>query len=120
MRLNLETIMGLSLRYQGKRGITKVSLQQPKEDQHKLEIRSPMIRETSTMSQEDDNKLLVERDEIQMRHLDKPLVCFMHKWALMMQIKGKLEPLIVVEALGSTHWRKATERENQSLVHIDT
>lgn len=62
-RLNLEPIAGLFLRYEGKRSTAKISLEQPKVDQHKPKLQSLMTGENSTTSQEDNNEPLVEQKE---------------------------------------------------------
>lgn len=60
VRLNSKPIARLFLWYQCKRGTAEVSLEQPEEDQHKPKLQSSMTGENSTISQEDNNKQLVE------------------------------------------------------------
>lgn len=43
----------------------------------------------------------------------------MHKWTVTIRIEDELEPLTMVEALTSVHWREAMEREHQLLVYND-
>lgn len=58
--------------------------------------------------------------EIPVRQPKQPLVRFMHEWALTIEVEDELEPLTVVEASRSVHWREAMEREYKSLVDNNT
>lgn len=62
----------------------------------------------------------MEYQEILTRQPRQPPIRFMHNLGLTTQIENEHEPLTVVEALKSVHWREAMEREYKSLVHKKT